>query len=156
MKNNFVLFLFCMLITTTVTAQLTVSGNNPYKKTSSTPIESGPAVVGAFEGRTPCSEVLEALNLPSRPDCFKLKWSLTLYQDPNTRQPTSFILKGTYSGHVAKNGNWSISHGMPGNPEAVIYQLTLEEPGATLYLYRGDENVLFLLDKSKHFLKGNK
>jgi hypothetical protein len=157
MKYNFVSILFFLLTASTMShAQLHVSGNNPSKRTSRTPVEAGPAVVGVFEGRTPCSQVLEVLNLPARPDCFKLKWSLTLYQDPGTRQPTTFALQGTYSGHTAKPGKWNISHGMPGNPEAVIYELFLSDPQATLYIFQGDENVLFLLDKNKQFLKGNK
>jgi hypothetical protein len=156
MKYNVVSILFFLFTSSLLNAQLTVSGNNPYKKTSGTPIESGPAVVGAFEGRTPCSQVLEVLNLPTRPDCFKLKWSLTLFQEPETKQPTTFALKGSYSNHVGKNGKWIISRGMPGNPEAVIYELSLSDPQATLYIFQGDENVLFLLDKNKQFLKGNK
>ena len=153
-----ILFTLLILLSASVVmnAQMTVSGNNPYKKTSRTPVETGPGVVGAFEGRTPCSHILEVLNLPARPDCFKLKWSLTLYQDPATGKPTTFSLKGTYTNHVVKTGNWSISRAMPGNPDAVIYELKLSEPDAILYIFPGDENVLFLLDKNKEFLKGNK
>ena len=154
-KSGTFLFIFLIAVTA-MNAQLTDAGNHPSKRTSTTPIESGPSVIGAFEGRTPCSEILQVLHLPARPDCFKLKWALTLYQDAATGQPTTFKLKGTYSGHVAKTGSWNISHGMPGNPAAVIYELRMAEPDAVLYIFRGDENVLFLLDEKKQFLKGNK
>ena len=157
MKNNFVSLLIILLtVSTVINAQLAVSGNTPSKRTSRTPVEDGPAVVGVFEGRTPCSQVLEVLNLQAQPDCFKLKWSLTIYQDPATKQPTTFALKGTYSNHVPRSGRWTINRGMPGNPDAVVYELTLAEPAATLFILQGDENVLFLLDQNKQFLKGNK
>jgi hypothetical protein len=95
------------------------------------------------------------LNLAARPDCFKLKWSLNLYQDPVTKLPTTFTLKGTYANHAAKTGKWNITKGMPGNPDAILYELHLSDPDATLFILRGDEHVLFLLDKNKQFMKGN-
>ena len=156
MRYKFVsIVLSFFFVSCSLQAQLSVAGNQPYKKTSGTAIETGPSVVGGYEGRTPCSQVLEVMNLPSRPDCFKLKWSLTLYQDPATNQPTTYALRGTYANHATKKGKWTISSGMPGNPDAVIYALQLADPEATLYLLKGDEHVLFLLDKNKQLLKGN-
>ncbi len=144
-----------LFLSFTIQAQLSVAGNNPHKKTSRTPLETGPSVVGGYEGRTPCSQVLEVMNMPPRPDCFKLKWSLTLYQNPNTKQPTTFALRGTYANHATKTGKWIITKGMEGNADALIYELNLSDPESTLYLLRGDENVLFLLDNHKQFMKGN-
>lgn len=151
----FLTIIAILLLGCTIQAQLTVAGNNPYKKTSRTPVPAGPSVAGVYEGRTPCSQVLAVLNLQPRSDCFKLKWSLTLYQDPASAQPTTFELKGTYSNHTAKTGKWQINRGMPGNADAVIYELYLADPAATLFILKGDENVLFLLDKNKQFMKGN-
>ena len=144
-----------LVLSGTLQAQLTVAGNHPSKKTSRTPVQAGPSLVGSFEGRTPCSQVLEVLNLPPRSGCFKLKWSLTLYQDPVTGHATTFELKGTYSNHTAKTGKWQISRGMPGNADAIIYELRLDAPDVSLYILRGDDNVLFLLDKNRQFMKGN-
>ncbi len=35
-----------------------------------------------FSGRSPCREMAQALNRAVEPDCFKLKWLLTLHRDP--------------------------------------------------------------------------
>jgi hypothetical protein len=38
----------------------------------------------------------------------------------------------------------------------VVYALAYGEPNQVLYLYKGDENVLFILDEKREFLAGDK
>ena len=157
MKNctNSLLIVCMLLLSLSAQSQLVVKGNVPSRKTSGTPVPTGSAVLGAFEGRTPCKEILQVLNMQPVPSCWKMKWSLTLYLDPVTKQPSHFALRGTYANHETKEGKWSITHGMPGNPDAVLYELEMNAPESVLYLLKGDEHVLFMLDKNKNFLKGN-
>jgi len=42
-----------------------------------------------------------------------------------------------------------------GNPAAVVYELTYDLPGKSLYLEKGDENVLFILDDNRAFRTGD-
>lgn len=51
-------------------------------------------------------------------------------------------------------GKWHIIQGTPNDLQAIVFQLDLD-PTTFLYLLKGDENVLFILDKHKNFLIGN-
>ena len=51
-------------------------------------------------------------------------------------------------------GKWHIIQGTPNDPQAIVFQLDLDA-NTFLYLLKGDENVLFILDKNKSFLIGN-
>lgn len=124
--------------------------NVPSKTTSRSPIASGPSVLGVFDGRFPCAEILKDWQKPIRPECEKMKWSLTLYQDAQTHQPTTYQLnKGT------REGKWAILRGTKDDPEAVVYQLDSDHPEVSVYLLKGDDNVLFVLDQERNFRVGD-
>lgn len=108
-----------------------------------------------FTGRTPCQEIATELNLKTDRDCFKLKWALTLYFDPNTHQPSTYELARTYHRQALIKGNWRILKGSPADPDAVIYQLDSDKPHEAILLLRADENILFFLDKKRNPLVGN-
>jgi hypothetical protein len=104
-----------------------------------------------YEGRTACREMLPVLNIPDREECAKRKLALELYVDKVTHLPTIYKIRGMdiRSG----TGKWSIEKGIPGHPEATVYRLDMGE--ASMLLMKGDEQVLFILDKQKNFLVGN-
>lgn len=90
------------------------------------------------------------------------------YQDPNTLAPTTYQLNSTYGlteqgapsfmgggNQVEIQGKWAIVKGTKTNPEAVVYQLDPDKPQGSLSFLKGDENVLFILDKDRNLMVGN-
>lgn len=128
--------------------------NIPSKKTSSKPIATGASVHGVFEGRCPCQELAKELKIIKSPECFKTKWGLTLWQNPDNQAPSTYKIESSFYRKTPREGTWSIIKGTKTNPDAIVYQLVSEglEP---IFLMKGDENVLFFLDKNKNFLAGN-
>lgn len=111
----------------------------------------GSSVLGVFEGRLPCHElVFDLLGIPPYPGCLKLKSRLTLYIDLGTGAPGTYIYMGT---HTIREGSWTILQGMEDDPEAVIYQL--ESSKGPVSFLKADENHLFLLDEDLNVLVGN-
>lgn len=113
----------------------------------------GSTVLGVFEGRLPCHEVVfDVLNVASFPGCLKLKSRLTLYQDQETGAPSAYMYMGT---STIREGTWTILRGMAGNPDAVVYQLNLNGSQRSVSFLKVDENHLFLLDEDLNLLVGN-
>jgi hypothetical protein len=109
--------------------------------------------LGTFEGRTPCADILfEFTKIPKKPSCNLMKWRLFLYQDPNTGNPTTYLLTGTIAEH---EGTWEIVRGTTTDPKAVVYQLN-KEGSEPLSLLKVDDNNLFILDKSLNPLVGDR
>ncbi len=130
------------------------------------PIPKGPSVFGVFEERCPCREIASQLNIATDADCVMLKLDITLYQDSVTFQPTTYTLSIVGGGNVVKQeggsyrqkvleGKWAIVKGIKSNSNAEVYELELSTPGSYLYLLKGDDNVLFILDENKEFRVGN-
>ncbi|MGA0560144.1 hypothetical protein ACO2Q8_26010 [Larkinella sp. VNQ87] len=136
--------------TANVCAQEARATNTPSKTYSRTPLAEGPTVVGTFEGRFPCAEIYRDWKMPVRPECVKLKWGLTLFQDPATHQPTTYRLNRN-----TREGTWAIVRGTKTDPNAVVYQLDSDKPEVSIYLLKGDDNVLFVLDQERNFRVGN-
>lgn len=117
------------------------------------------AVAGVFEGRTPCNDALRELNGIAASDCQIIKCQLILYQDVKTHQPSSFLLNTIYVGagdtKYSNTGKWVISQGAKDSPKAMVYELTADKPNVSLMLLKGDDNILFFLDKDDNFLVGN-
>jgi hypothetical protein len=133
-------------------AQILSTSNKPsqvYPGAGSVP--EGPSIYGVFVGRTPCAEFLKALHM-ERAGCIKRKMSVRLYHDSITHQPTFYETHGM--GKYSGKGKWQIMRGRPGDPEAIIFQLVLDQD-ISLYFLKGDDNVLFILDEQKNFLIGN-
>jgi hypothetical protein len=117
------------------------------------PMPAGSSVLGVFEGRTPCHElVFEFANMALYPGCLKIKWKLTLYQDQTTGAPITYLFQGT---RTLREGTWAIRRGTDSDPEAVVYQLQLDNAGPPVSFLKADENHLFLLDRELNFLVGN-
>ena len=113
-------------------------------------------LLGMYDGRTPCNVLAAYLNEPVRPDCIKIKWRLRLFVDSITNEPTRYELIGiTYKRDNPRIGNWQIQKGTYADPAAIVYELK-EEGRPTLFFQRGDESILFFLDKDRKLLVGNR
>ena len=114
---------------------------------------SGASILGVFEGRLPCHEiVLEFTKVPPFPGCTKIKWRLTLYRDQNTGTPTTYLYMGTTT---IREGSWTILQGTENDPDAIVYQLQLDNSGQPVSFLKADENHLFLMDGTQNLLVGN-
>ena len=78
--------------------------------------------------------------------------NIIFYQDSITGKPTTYETKGF--GKLSGKGNWYILRGTPTDPAATVFQLKLDAT-TSLFLLKGDDNVLFILDRNKNFLIGN-
>ncbi|RPI94563.1 MAG: hypothetical protein EHM40_06150 [Chloroflexi bacterium] len=117
------------------------------------PMPEGASVLGVFDGRTPCHAVaLEFTKVAPFPGCMKIKWRLTLYQDSATGAPSTYLFMGT---STYREGSWKIVHGREGDPNAVVYQLQLDDAQEPVSFLKVDENHLFLLDREMNLLVGN-
>lgn len=113
----------------------------------------GSSVLGVFEGRLPCHEiVLEFTMVPPFSGCAKIKSRLTLYQDQTTGDPSTYLYMGTTT---LRDGTWRILQGMEGDPDALVYQLELGNGQEPVSFLHADENHLFLLNRSLNFLVGD-
>jgi hypothetical protein len=115
------------------------------------PPPAGESVLGVFDGRTPCDELLLEFT-KSSPGCLKIKWRLTLYQDRDTGAPGTFLYMGT---SYFTQGTWTILRGTRRDPDAIVYRFDPDHSQESLFLLRVDENHLFMLDQNLDFLVGN-
>jgi hypothetical protein len=118
------------------------------------PLASGPAVFGVFEGRTPCHGIARELAVAARPGCWKLKWRVTLLQDPHSHEPTTYKVEGTLYGSGAREGRWRMTRGTADDPQAMIYELLPSSEHRSILLLKGNDNVLFFLDRGRRPLIG--
>lgn len=133
-------------------AQIISTSNQPSQVYPGGGIATGKHVYGVFAGRTACQEFMKDLNLDANPDCIKRKMKIILYQDSATGKPTTYETKGMakWSG----KGKWFILQGTPTDPNATVFKVELDA-NTSLFLLKGDDNVLFILDRNKNFLLGN-
>ena len=151
MKNIISLFITSFFVLYTG-AQIISTSNQPSQVYPGGGIATGPHVYGVFAGRTACQEFMKELNLDTNPECIKRKMNIILYQDPVSAKPTTYETKGM--GKWSGKGNWFILQGTPTDPRATVFQLELDAK-TSLFLLKGDDNVLFILDRNKNFLIGN-
>ena len=150
MKNITSSFIVCICFFITRAYTQPKPSSNPFATLN--PQMTGSSVYGVFAGRTPCQEFIRELNMDENPECAKRKMGVTLYQDSLTHEPTSYETWGM--GKWTGKGKWHITRGTASDPQAIVFQLDLDSR-TFLYLLKGDENVLFILDKNKNFLIGN-
>ena len=116
---------------------------------------TGHEVLAVLEGRTPCQGIARELGIAVPESATKAKWRVTLYQDPQTRSPTTYKIEGTLFRKAAREGSWSIIRGAHGKPDAIVYQLRAGKSEPPLHLLKGDDNVLFFLGQARNHLVGN-
>jgi len=110
------------------------------------------SVLGVFEGRTPCHDlVFDFTGTPRYANCLKVKWRLTLYQDA-AGEPAGYLFRGTSS---VRQGTWTIIKGTGQDPDATIYQLRNDDHKGEISFLKPDENHLFLLDENLDLLVGD-
>ena len=136
-------------------AQSPIQGRVPAASTIIKPLEQGPGVFGVYDGRTPCQDIAKSIGLAVTPDCFKLKWRVTLYQDPKSQLPTTYKLETTFNRTEAATGKWSKIKLIRNNKEVIVYRLAAGTRKESLSFLRGDDNVLFFLDKNNELLAGD-
>jgi hypothetical protein len=119
------------------------------------PLATGPTVFGVFEGRSPCHGIARELKLPQHAGCHKVKWRVTLYQDPKTSAPTTYKVEGTLHRQSAREGTWSIVRGAKTDPNAVVCQLNPTPTEAPLLLLKADDNILFFLNQDREPMVGH-
>ncbi|ARK11120.1 hypothetical protein [Fibrivirga algicola] len=149
------LMLTCLLASSWgLRAQPPRSQNVPLKATGRLLVPTGPSVLGTFDGRFPCADIARDWKLTVSPECWKVKWRITLFQDPVTHAPTTYKLRGVLGTAREREGKWTRVQGSQTDPNAEVYQLDSETPGIYVYLLKGDDNVLFILDQAKGFRVG--
>ena len=119
------------------------------------PVATGDSVFGVFEGRTPYQGIARELKIQRHAGGNKAKWRVTLYQDPTTKQPTTYKVEGTLFRPGAREGKWAIGRGTAADPKAVVFELAASETQASILLLQGDDDVLFFLDRERKPLVGH-
>ena len=128
--------------------------------TTLSPLTGDSAIIGVFDGRTPCNTDLLALNGISAIGCQIIKCRLTLYQDIKTHTPTTFQL---FTVHVGKGdnrysttGKWTMIKGTATDPDAIVYRLQPDsgKPQSLLFM-KADDNILLMMDENRNLLVGN-
>ena len=136
--------------------------------TCSPAARSESAVFGIFEGTSPCDAVSrKPLQIPTTVNCEMIKWSLILFQNRDSIDPTTYELNFSYGlsqsntnglinggTKVARRGRWTTAHGTTTAPNAVTFELDKGSAGAMSFL-KLDHNVLHLLDSDRNLAVGN-
>jgi hypothetical protein len=115
------------------------------------PLSSGPTVFGIFEGRTPATGIARELKIDPGWDRMKVKWRVTLYQDAETKAPTTYKVENSFLRDKRREGTWSIER----RDGAVVHHLAATKTEGDLYLRKGDDNVLFFLNQDRKPLVGH-
>jgi len=115
-------------------------------------------LLGVFDGRTVCSADLLQLNGIKR-GCNRIKWQLTLFQDPQTHTPATFQIKSVYVGVddnvYTKTGKWEIKQGINSTPIVYLLKPEGDTRSVALAFLKADDNILFFLDKDLNLMVGN-
>jgi len=102
---------------------------------------NGDSIMGEFGSRIPCA------------DCERLKFSLVIYEDAQTKLPTTYMMARVYVGRdenrIINSGNMRIIRGTALDPSHLVYELTSGAPGEFTLFWKVDENILFILDPNR-------
>ncbi len=130
--------------------------NNEISIFSGPPADSSIQLV--YEGRTPCQEMAGGHpEMKATSSCFKIKWKLTLNRDPITFEPSTCTIRNIVDNEPRDiTGNWEIVKGTPANPRAIVYKIEVSNLSRPIFLFAGDEHVLFFLDNNYKPMVGNK
>jgi len=142
-----------LLLTHRADAQTAARDNKVSESITFSEPPKGRDIYGIFEGRTP-SDISLQLGV-AQPGSDLLKWQVIFYRDTVTNNPTTYVMTVGFFNHRPLKGAWKVVHGMKGDPAAVVYALDYGS-GKVLYLLKGDENVLFILDEDRAFRVGNR
>ena len=80
---------------------------------------------------------------------------MTLFQNAQTGEPTTYKVEGTLHRTSAREGSWRIVRGKGFEPSPVVYELEATATEAPMRLARGDDRVLFFRGTDGNLLVGN-
>lgn len=164
MKQCFNLILLAvMLLSVTACASVSSQMSTP------SPVPGGPEIYGVFQANTPCSAQARPLpQIPADADCEQMKWDLVLFQDPQTGAPTTYRLNSTYGlpkqgtndlidggTPIAMKGKWTITTGTKTDPEATVYQLTMNDNQILVSFLKVSDDLIHVLSSEQTLLVGN-
>ena len=118
------------------------------------PVSTGSSVFAVFEGRTPCAGISRAIGIRANDACLKVKWRVTLYQNPQSSAPAAYKIEGTLHRQQPREGSWRVVRGVASDPNAVVYQLDPTATEGAILLLRADDNILYFLNPQKQALIG--
>ncbi len=118
------------------------------------PKETGPHVFAIFGGRSPCGGLARELRLSNAGGCVRLKWRVTLLQDPATKAPTTYRVDNSLTRSESWTGRWRIVRGTPAFPDASVYQLDAYASHGPILLLRVDDNLVLFLNQQRQPLPG--
>jgi hypothetical protein len=119
------------------------------------PRGSGTTVFAVLEGRTPCAGIARELKISPVTGCLKVKWRVTLFQNAQTGQPTTYKIESSLHRDRAREGRWRLQRGSPSDPRPVIYELGATTNEGPLRLLGSDDRVLFFQAQDGSLLVGN-
>lgn len=133
------------------------------------PLPRGAEVHAVFQGNTPCDAAVQPLpQIPADAECEQMIWSLVLYQNPQTGDPTTYQLNSAYGMSkpntndligggtpIVMDGKWTITTGTQSDSGATVYQLNPDDAQNTVSFLRVNENLLHILNREKESLVGN-
>ncbi len=144
----------CFIMLQHAAAQSPPPVNIPSKTTTRQPIAEGANVWGVFHGRVPCQTMAEVMHISVQANCEKLKWGFTFFQDPQSKKPTTYEWEGSLFRDKPRTGKWALVKGTADDPDATVIQIDPDHPEKSIFLLKGDENVLFVLDGLKKLMVG--
>ena len=143
-----------MMVSTQLSAQTAAKDNIISESITFKDPPTGADIYGIFEGRTPCSPISKQLGATVAPDCDHLKWQVILYRDTLTLAPTAFTLTTELFDRRPLKGKWEIAEDKE-NTAGTLLVLYYSPNRKPLYLLKGDDNVLFILNDNRQMLTGN-
>jgi hypothetical protein len=118
-----------------------------------------------YVASTPCTAGTRPLpGIPANAGCELIKWKLVLSGSPGNgrylldcyyglpQQGTKALING--GTRVQRSGKWTGRKGIPGYPNATLYQLDPGLPAISISFLRVSDNLLHLLDDQQHLLIG--
>lgn len=76
-------------------------------------------------------------------------------QHPKTLEPITYTIKTTNTRTETNGGKWTIIHGIPAQPNAIIYLLTPDNSAAPMSFLVLDENVILFLRQDYSLYMGD-
>ena len=152
------IFILCVICTWKFQAagQTSAMDNKVSESVTFSKKPKNPGIYGVFEGRSPCEQISRQMHGGLSADVDHLKWQLSLFRDSLTTKPTTYLLTTEMFNYKPMTGNWRITNQTKFGAKATVYILEGNKACGPLYLLKGDENVLFILDENFNFLTGDK
>lgn len=118
---------------------------------------------GVFVGSSPCNETIgKLLQIPAHETPDLLEWNIVLRQDPQTHEPTKYVLHCKYgrtvqgkpglpenSKSLVREASWNIRNDKISNQEAKVFDLS-----ESISLYQLSDGVLQILNPDQTLMVG--